>query len=69
MTRLYSEYLFRTFETLEDSSLRKRTIIEKPEATPEEAVMEYLEINHEIKNRTARKLCGIHSENSMKTVF
>lgn len=38
-------------------------------ATPEETVMEYLETNNEINNRTARKLCGIHSENSMKTVF
>ncbi|MGV7098275.1 RNA-binding domain-containing protein [Bacillus subtilis] len=38
-------------------------------ATPEEAVLEYLEVNNEINNRTARKLCGIHSENSMKAVF
>lgn len=38
-------------------------------ATPEDTVMEYLEVNNEINNRTARKLCGIHSENSMKAVF
>lgn len=38
-------------------------------ATPEESVLEYLEQNSEINNRTARKLCGIHSENSMKAVF
>ncbi|MFU1719517.1 RNA-binding domain-containing protein [Bacillus velezensis] len=38
-------------------------------AAPEEAVLEYLEANNEINNRTARKLCGIHSENSMKAVF
>ncbi|TDM02392.1 RNA-binding domain-containing protein [Macrococcus carouselicus] len=38
-------------------------------AEPEETVLEYLEQNIEINNRTARKLCGIHSENKMKRVF
>lgn len=38
-------------------------------AAPEDSVLEYLEQNSEINNRTARKLCGINSENSMKSVF
>ncbi|WP_332698930.1 RNA-binding domain-containing protein [Halalkalibacter lacteus] len=38
-------------------------------ASPEETVIEYLKENDEINNRTARKLCGISSENTMKNVF
>ena len=36
---------------------------------PEQIVLEYLEANEEINNRTARELTGIKSENSMKNVF
>ncbi|MCR9096079.1 MAG: putative DNA binding domain-containing protein [bacterium] len=38
-------------------------------ASPEEAVLEYLDENEEINNRTARALSGITSENKMKEVF
>lgn len=38
-------------------------------ASPEEAVMEYLETNDEIVNRIGREITGITSENSMKNVF
>jgi ATP-dependent DNA helicase RecG len=38
-------------------------------ASPEEAVMEYLEENDEIVNRIGREITGISSENSMKNVF
>jgi ATP-dependent DNA helicase RecG len=38
-------------------------------ASPEEIVMEFLAANPEISNRHARSLCGIRSENSMKSVF
>ena len=38
-------------------------------ASPEEAVMEYLETHEEIVNRTGREITGITSENSMKSVF
>jgi ATP-dependent DNA helicase RecG len=38
-------------------------------ARPEEIVMEYLGTHAEIKNNTARALCGISSENTMKDVF
>jgi ATP-dependent DNA helicase RecG len=40
-----------------------------PLASPQEAVMTYLENNSEITNRIARDLTGIPSENSMKSVF
>lgn len=38
-------------------------------ASPEEAVMEYLETHDEIVNRIGREITGIQSENSMKEVF
>lgn len=38
-------------------------------ASPEEAVMEYLEGHEEIVNRIGREITGITSENSMKNVF
>ena len=38
-------------------------------ASPEQIVLEYLESNDEINNRTARELTGIKSENTMKNVF
>ncbi|TEU15338.1 MAG: ATP-dependent DNA helicase RecG, partial [Anaerolineales bacterium] len=41
----------------------------EPLASPEEAVLQYLETHEEINNRTARELTGITSENSMKEVF
>jgi len=45
------------------------TIRHESLASPEQIVMEYLETNEEINNRTARELTGIKSENSMKNVF
>lgn len=45
------------------------TIRHESLASPEQIVMEYLETNQEINNRTARELTGIKSENSMKNVF
>ncbi|MCP5200409.1 MAG: putative DNA binding domain-containing protein [Gammaproteobacteria bacterium] len=38
-------------------------------ASPEDLVMEYLDENDEINNSTARRICGIPSENTMKRVF
>jgi ATP-dependent DNA helicase RecG len=40
-----------------------------PLASPQEQVMEFLEHNEIIKNRQAREVTGIKSENSMKRVF
>jgi len=41
----------------------------EPLASPEEAVLQYLDTHHEITNSRARELTGITSENSMKQVF
>jgi ATP-dependent DNA helicase RecG len=41
----------------------------EPLASPEEAVMEYLENHDEIVNRSGREITGITSENTMKNVF
>jgi len=38
-------------------------------ASPEDAVMEYLDRNAEITNRQGREITGIKSENTMKNVF
>lgn len=38
-------------------------------ASPEEAIMEYLETHDEIVNHIGRQITGIASENSMKMVF
>jgi ATP-dependent DNA helicase RecG len=38
-------------------------------SSPEDLVMDYLAANAEIANKTARDICGIRSENSMKSVF
>jgi ATP-dependent DNA helicase RecG len=45
------------------------SIRHEPLASPEEAVMEYLESHSEIVNRVGREITGIASENSMKNVF
>lgn len=45
------------------------TIKHESLASPEQIVLEYLESNDEINNRTARELTGIKSENTMKNVF
>ncbi|MBB6018370.1 ATP-binding protein [Deinococcus radiopugnans] len=45
------------------------TIPHAPLATPEQAILEFLENNESIKNAQARDLTGIRSENSVKNVF
>ncbi len=45
------------------------TIRHEPLASPEEAIMQYLETHDEIKNAIARNITGITSENTMKNVF
>lgn len=37
--------------------------------SPEELVMQYMELHEEIRNRIGRDITGIKSENSMKNVF
>lgn len=47
----------------------KAIIAHTPLASPEEAIIEFLNNNPQIKNRQARELTGIKSENKMKRVF
>ena len=41
----------------------------EPLATPEEIIVRYLQDNKQIKNRIARELCFIGSENKMKGIL
>ena len=41
----------------------------EPIAKPEETILEYLSAHESITNLVARKICGIHSENTMKNHF
>jgi len=47
----------------------KAIISHTPIATPEEAILEFLSHNVNIKNKQAREITGIKSENTMKRVF
>jgi ATP-dependent DNA helicase RecG len=47
----------------------KVIIAHTPIASPEESIMEFLSNNDKIKNRQARELTGIKSENKMKAIF
>lgn len=47
----------------------KAIIAHTPLATPEEAIIEFLNNNPTIKNKQGRELTGIKSENTMKRVF
>lgn len=74
------EGLNTAFQRMEEFQLEKPRITEKhntvcvviphtPLASPQERVMEYLEVNDTIKNRQGREITGIKSENTMKRVF
>lgn len=52
-----------------DGNYVKAIISHSPIATPEEAIIEFLNNNSQIKNRQARELTGIKSENNMKRFF
>jgi ATP-dependent DNA helicase RecG len=61
--RLQSPYLS------EESNYVKVVISHTPLASPEELVLQFLSTHGEIKNRQAREITGIRSENQMKEVF
>ena len=44
-------------------------ILHEPLASPEEIIMNYIQIHKEINNTKGRELTGIESENEMKRVF
>lgn len=45
------------------------TLRHEPLASPEELILEFLSKHHEIRNREAREVCFIGSENKMKVIF
>jgi ATP-dependent DNA helicase RecG len=45
------------------------SISHEPLASPEKIVMEYLELNAEIHNSTARDICGVKTPDAMKSIF
>jgi ATP-dependent DNA helicase RecG len=53
----------------EDGNYVQVTIPHSPMATPEEAVLEFLQNNPTIRNSQAREITGIRSENEVKRVF
>jgi ATP-dependent DNA helicase RecG len=74
------EGLNTAFDAMRKLRLRDPIIVEKESsvvvtiphqklASPEELVMDFLKKNAEITNRSARELCGVRSENSMKGIF
>lgn len=53
----------------ENGNYLKAIIPHTPLASPQEAILEYLSTNESIKNREARSITGIKSENVMKNIF
>lgn len=54
---------------VEDGNYVRVIIAHTPLATAEELILDFLNVHPEIKNRQAREISGIHSENQMKDVF
>jgi ATP-dependent DNA helicase RecG len=63
------EWKLRDPEITEEGDSVKVVIPHTPLASPEQAVMKFLESNVTIRNSQARELTGIRSENMMKSVF
>jgi ATP-dependent DNA helicase RecG len=67
--RKMKEWRMRAPEVEETGNYVKVTIPHAPLATPQEAILEFLEKNPQITNRQARDITGIRSENAMKSEF
>jgi ATP-dependent DNA helicase RecG len=63
------EWRLKQPEIKEENNGVKVIIPHTPLATPEQAVLQFLENNKIIRNRQARELTGIRSENAMKNIF
>lgn len=63
------EWRLKSPEISEDGNYVKAVIPHTSLATPEEAILAFLNKNETIKNSQARDLTGIKSENTMKNVF
>ncbi|MCH2044538.1 MAG: hypothetical protein MK212_10515, partial [Saprospiraceae bacterium] len=63
------EWRLKKPQIIQENNYVKVIIPHSPLATPEDAVLEFIKNNGEIKNSQARKITGIKSENKMKNVF
>jgi ATP-dependent DNA helicase RecG len=63
------EWKLQSPELIEEGNYVVVTLPHTPLASPEELVLEFLENHDEIRNRDAREITGIRSENQMKDVF
>lgn len=63
------EFKLKAPRIIEDGNYIKVIIAHTSLATPEERIMEFLSINERIKNRQAREITGVKSENVMKRHF
>jgi len=63
------EFKLKAPKIIEDGNYIKVIIAHTSLATPEERIMEFLSINEKIKNRQAREITGVKSENVMKRHF
>lgn len=54
---------------IEDGNYIKVIIAHTPLAAPQETILDFLQHNEQIKNRQAREITGVRSENVMKQVF
>lgn len=63
------EFKLKAPKIIEDGNYIKVIIAHTSLATPEERIMEFLAINEKIKNRQAREITGVKSENVMKRHF
>ena len=63
------EWKLQSPEISEANNYVRVVIPHTPLATPQEAIMEYLENHETIRNSEARELTGIKSENAVKRVF
>lgn len=74
------EGLNTAFKAMRDMKLRspivsqeggkvKVSLVHETLATPEEVILEYLKSHDEIRNKTAREICYVGSENKMKRIF
>jgi ATP-dependent DNA helicase RecG len=63
------EWKLKNPEITEEENYVKAVIPHTPLASPEEAILQFLQKNETIRNSQARDLTGIRSENAMKNVF
>jgi ATP-dependent DNA helicase RecG len=54
---------------LQEGNYVKVVLRHEPLATPEEIILDYLGTHDQIRNREAREICFIGSENRMKVIF